>query len=293
MAVLKWYWDSWFWVTVSLIALGISLAAGVWVTPSSDQLGMLFAGVLVRNIALLLVVAGGLHLWLYTFQRQGTERRYDGRALGEGRLFSFASQVWDNMFWTLASGAVIWSGYEAGMLWALSQGYMPSTSFATNPIWFVAVFFLIPIWESFYFYWIHRLLHWPPLYRLAHALHHRNTNVGPWSGLSMHPIEHMIYFGSVLIHFVLPTDPLHITFHLMFYALLAVTTHTGFEGLLAGNKKRLHLGMFHHQMHHRYFECNYGNMDVPWDKLFGSFHDGTVEAHAEMKRRRQAKGYQG
>ncbi len=43
----------------------------------------------------------------------------------------------------------------------------------------------------------------------------------------------------------------------------------------------------HHQMHHRYFECNYGNLEVPWDKWFGSFHDGTETAHEQMKARRR------
>ena len=38
-------------------------------------------------------------------------------------------------------------------------------------------------------------------------------------------------------------------------------------------------------MHHRYFECNYGNLEVPWDKWFGSFHDGTIAAHQRMKQR--------
>ena len=33
---------------------------------------------------------------------------------------------------------------------------------------------------------------------------------------------------------------------------------------------------FHH-LHHRYFECNYGNRPVPLDRLFGTFHDGTPE----------------
>jgi lathosterol oxidase len=41
------------------------------------------------------------------------------------------------------------------------------------------------------FYLIHRLLHWPSLYKMAHSLHHRNANVGPWSVLSMHPIEYI------------------------------------------------------------------------------------------------------
>jgi lathosterol oxidase len=130
-------------------------------------------------------------------------------------------------------------------------------------------------------------LHIPWLYRTAHALHHRNTNIGPWSGLSMHPIEHAMYFGTVSIHWIIASHPVHMIFHLQMYALSAVTTHTGFEGIFVKDKKRLHLGMFHHQMHHRYFECNYGNLDVPWDKLFGSFHDGTDEAHLRMKERQR------
>jgi sterol desaturase/sphingolipid hydroxylase (fatty acid hydroxylase superfamily) len=40
-------------------------------------------------------------------------------------------------------------------------------------------------------------------------------------------------------------------------------------------------------MHHRYFECNYGSLEIPWDKFFGSFHDGTTEADKLMKERRK------
>ena len=135
---------------------------------------------------------------------------------------------------------------------------------------------------------MHRFLHTTPMYRF-HALHHRNTDIGPWSGLSMHPVEHLFYFGSVLIHFAIASHPVHIIFHLMFYGLLAITTHTGFEGVLFRNRKRLHLGNFHHQIHHRYFECNYGNLDVPWDRFFGSWHDGTPEAKARMRERLAAR----
>ncbi|MFC6636005.1 sterol desaturase family protein [Sulfitobacter sediminilitoris] len=132
------------------------------------------------------------------------------------------------------------------------------------------------------------MLHTNMFYRF-HALHHRNTDIGPWSGLSMHPVEHLFYFGTVMIHLILPTHPVHLIFHLMFYGILAVTSHTGFEGLWFRNAKRLHLGNFHHQLHHRYFEVNYGNLDVPWDKLFGSFHDGTPEGKARMRERLAAR----
>jgi len=290
LAVLRWYWDGWFLITVNLIILGLSIASWVWFSPSLETAQTLafswILQIILRNLALLVTVAGGLHLYFYTFRNQGNDLKYDAREFAKkGRMFTLNNQVLDNIFWSCTSGVLVWSAYEVLMFWCFANGYLSLLSWETNPIWFVAIFFLIPIWESFYFYWIHRWLHWPPLYRVAHALHHRNTNVGPWSGLSMHPIEHIIYFGSVLIHWVIASHPLHMMFHLQFYALSAVTTHTGFEELFIKNKKRLRLGMFHHQMHHRYFECNYGNLDVPWDILFGSFHDGTPEAKERMRHR--------
>jgi lathosterol oxidase len=43
----------------------------------------------------------------------------------------------------------------------------------------------------------------------------------------------------------------------------------------------LAIGHFHHQLHHRFFDCNYGSVDMPWDKWFGTFHtfhDGNPNA---------------
>lgn len=291
IAALRWFWDGWFFITVKLAVLGIAVLAWLFATPSLEITETLAPGwvaaITLRNLVTLIAVAGPLHLYFYRYRAQGDTLKYDARPLGRGRVFTLGSQVRDNMFWSCTSGVIVWSAYEALMLWSIANGHIALMNFDANPFWFLAIFFLIPIWESFYFYWVHRWLHWPPLYKLAHALHHRNTNIGPWSGLSMHPIEHVIYLGSVLIHFILPTHPLHIVFHLFYYTLTAVTTHTGFEGLFVRNKKRLSLGTFHHQMHHRYFECNYGSLELPWDRWFGSWHDGTPEAHEIMKERRK------
>lgn len=290
--MLAWVWNSWFLITEKLIILGIAFAVYFWLQPPLEQMKTpafgWVAGLYVRNLALIGIVAGGLHLYFYTFTKQGQRLRYDARPLMmKGRQFTLGGQIRDNMFWTLGSGVLVWSTYEALMLWALANGYAPMLTWAANPVWFVALFLLIPVWESFYFYWIHRLLHVPPLYRHVHALHHRNINVGPWSGLSMHPVEHVIYLGSVLIHWIVAAHPVHILFHLQYYTLTAVTTHSGFEGLLVRDANRLKLGTFHHQLHHRYFECNYGSLEIPWDRFFGSFHDGTPDADARMKERRK------
>ncbi|MEO0937555.1 MAG: sterol desaturase family protein [Pseudomonadota bacterium] len=287
-AVLRWYVGAWLPLSISLLIVGLAFGSLWFAAPTLEAAaapGLWMGPILLRNFVLICAVAGGLHWYFHGARVQGDALKYDPRPFPRaGRMFTFSDQLRDNVFWTLASGVPIWTGFEVLIWMAMAHGYAPVTTFAATPVWFVLFFFLIPIWESFYFYWIHRLLHSNWLYPV-HALHHRNTDVGPWSGLSMHPVEHLLYFGTALIHFVVPSSPVHVICHLMFYALYAVTTHTGYEGLLVRGTKRVHLGNFHHQLHHRFFEVNYGTLEVPWDKLFGSFHDGTDEGHAAMKTR--------
>ena len=103
----------------------------------------------------------------------------------------------------------------------------------------------------------------PFLYENVHALRHRNVNVGPWYGQSMHPVEHLNNLGTILVHWVIAAHPVHILFHFQYYTLTAATTLTGFEGLVVKDENRLKLGTFHHQLHHHYFECNYGSLEIP------------------------------
>jgi sterol desaturase/sphingolipid hydroxylase (fatty acid hydroxylase superfamily) len=287
----RWIADRWLTLAENSILVVLATVCWLWFQPPLEQAKTLAFGwiaqIYIRNLVLMTVVAGGLHLYFYVWRKQGKRLKFDPRELAAGRVFTFNSQVADNVFWTLGSGVAFWTAYEVLMFWAMANGYAPVLLPGDNPIWFAGLIFLTPMWISFHFYWVHRWLHWPPLYRLAHALHHRNTNVGPWSGLSMHPIEHLIFFSSVLIHWIIAAHPIHILFHMQHQALTAATSHTGFEGMLVRDRNRLALGTFHHQMHHRYFECNYGNLEVPWDKWFGSFHDGTEAAHQRMKERRK------
>lgn len=291
-AIARWFAVRWLNLAENAIVAGLAVACWLWLQPPLEAMRTLEIGwigqLLLRNLVLMTLVAGGLHLRFHVWRRQGRRLKYDPRDLpAPGRGFTFGAQLRDNVFWTLASGVPVWTAYEVGMFWAMANGYAPVLLWSDNPVWFLLLLPLTPIWISLHFYWIHRALHWPPLYRLAHALHHRNTNVGPWSGLSMHPVEHVMFFSSVLIHLVVPAHPIHILFHMQHQALTAATSHTGFEGLVVEDRTRLALGTFHHQMHHRYFECNYGNLEMPWDRWFGSFHDGTEASHAAFRARRR------
>jgi len=293
--VLKWMAGYWLALSSTVIELLLAFAVyaatqpdvAVMQTLSADWVGIVW----LRNLMLLCLVAGLLHVWLYRSSGQGDALKFDARAFAVGNgIFKFRNQVHDNIFWSLVSGVTIWTLFEVGYFWAAANGIVPVTSFVAAPVWSVFWVVLIPIWASFHFYWIHRALHWPPLYRLAHNLHHRNINIGPWSGLSMHPVEHLLYFSSLLIHLVVPSDPVHVLFHLYNLALNPAVSHSGFEALVVREKRQMTLGDFYHQLHHRYFECNYGTAEVPWDAVFGSFHNGTPEATKRIRARKKRLG---
>jgi len=217
----KWVWNSWFLITEKLIIVAIAFACYLWFQPTLETVKSFEFGwitqMYARNILLTLLVAGSLHLWFYTFSAQGKKLKFDARPLMvKGKQFTLGGQIRDNMFWTLGTGVLIWTAFEVDLFWALANGYMPLVTFEANPVWFVAIFFLIPIWESFYFYIIHRILHIPLLYKYVHSVHHRNVNVGPWSGMSMHPVEQFIFLGSVFVHLIIGAHPVHLLFHLQY-----------------------------------------------------------------------------
>ena len=62
--------------------------------------------------------------------------------------------------------------------------------------------------------------------------------------------------------------------------------HCGYEKIFVKkNEIKLNINIYFHYLHHRYFECNYGDPSVPWDKLFVSFFDGSKESKIKMKER--------
>jgi sterol desaturase/sphingolipid hydroxylase (fatty acid hydroxylase superfamily) len=144
---------------------------------------------------------------------------------------------------------------------------------------------MIPLLRELHFYLVHRLLHVPVLYRTVHWLHHNNVNPGPWSGLAMHPIEHLLYFSGVLIHWVVPSHPVHALFHLIHAGLSPVPGHTGFDKVVVGKAGAVDTHCLAHYLHHKYFECNYADGSIPLDQWFGTFHDGSDLALEAMNRR--------
>ena len=242
----------------------------------------------LRNVVMLLIVAGILHGILYWRRMQGCRFKYNSRWPGtSNRMFLFNNQVKDNIFWSLASGVTIWTLYEVFMLWAYGNGWVSFITLYSNPIWFVALAIILPFWQDVHFYVVHRVSHWKPLYDAAHYLHHRNVNVGPWSGLSMHPIEHILYFSRWIILFIVPSHPIHMFYLLQRPALNPALGHTGFDRIVLTKDADpgMSVDSYFHYLHHRYFECNYGTITVPLDRWFGTLHDGSSSSFQRLRRR--------
>ena len=113
-----------------------------------------------------------------------------------------AARVCHNAWYT-ALGAAQWTAWECVFVRCWATGKLPyvadADAFASWPnalrmvLWALAV----PVCRELHFYWAHHFLHFRVLYKYVHSLHHRNTDIDPFSGLCMHPVEHLYYFSCV------------------------------------------------------------------------------------------------
>lgn len=66
------------------------------------------------------------------------------------------------------------------------------------------------------------------------------------------------------------------------------TVAFGFNYLAIGGR-RFFTGDCYHQLHHSFFNFNYGNTLAPLDAVFGSWHDGSKESLQQQKERKRQK----
>ena len=173
VAVLKFFfgWPGYLWPWNAFF-FAFPLVAWFYMTPPLADMQTFelwwIAIIFARNLGFTVLLFGAWHLWFYVFKAQGTHTKYTLRPFSRNnKVFAFNNQLADNIFWTLGSGVPIWTAYEVVTLWAFANGYVPFIELRTDPVWFVIFMLLIPLIREFHFYFVHRLLHWRPLYELA------------------------------------------------------------------------------------------------------------------------------
>jgi sterol desaturase/sphingolipid hydroxylase (fatty acid hydroxylase superfamily) len=123
-----------------------------------------------------------------------------------------------------------------------------------------------------YFYFTHRLMHHPKLFKHVHKVHHMSNNPTPWAAFSFHPLEALVEFGIIpIMVFLIPLYPAAILIFAVYMVTLNVLGHLGFEIFPKGFTQHKLLGLHntstHHNMHHKYVNCNYGLFFNIWDRL--------------------------
>lgn len=155
-----------------------------------------------------------------------------------------------------------------------------ATALTTDPAtigWptIVATFVALLVLNDAWFYFWHRLLHHPKLFRHVHAVHHKSVDVNPFSSYSFHVVEGLILGGWVLpvVLFV----PIYLPMLGVLQAIgLAnnVMSHLGYE-LLPRWLVRVPLLRWvntstFHNLHHTSLRGNYALMFRGWDRLLGT-----------------------
>lgn len=135
--------------------------------------------------------------------------------------------------------------------------------------------FLIILTHDTYFYWMHRLIHHPKIFKRVHLVHHKSTNPSPWTALAFHPTEAVL--EAAIIYIVAILFPVHrfaIFAFLMFMFVYNVYGHLGFE-LYPKKFHKTVVGKWintsvSHNQHHHFFHGNYGLYFLWWDRWMGT-----------------------
>ena len=293
LALLKWL-PSYFLPYNALFFLS-ALAWWAWVIPSVEVMQTLAWGwvlwLFAVNAVAVFLWYSAFELHLYIRRAQGNRFKYNGKFPADtpSDVFWFKSQNLDNFLRGFLSGVPIWTGLQVLVLWCYANGIGNWVTFADHPVWLVFLCLIVPVIHEFHFYCIHRLIHVPILYKWVHSVHHNSINPSPWSSLSMHPVEHLAYFSTILYHLILPSNPLIALYQLHYAGFGAVPGHVGFDKVELTEDTGIDSHAFIHYLHHKYFEVNYGDGLIPIDKWTGTFHDGTKLADERMKERYRQK----
>jgi sterol desaturase/sphingolipid hydroxylase (fatty acid hydroxylase superfamily) len=63
---------------------------------------------------------------------------------------------------------------------------------------FISVAVMLVLHDA-YFYWTHRAMHRPRLFKVFHRVHHLSTNPSQWAAFAFHPLEAVVEAGILVI----------------------------------------------------------------------------------------------
>ncbi len=158
--------------------------------------------------------------------------------------------------------------------------------------WFISILLMILLHDT-YFYWTHRLMHQPRIFKYFHLLHHKSTNPSPWAAYAFHPLEGIVEASVIFpIVFLIPFHKSALLVFLLFMMVYNVYGHLGYELYPKGFNKHI-IGRWlntsvNHNQHHKHFTGNYGLYFLFWDRLMGTIREDYDESYLAIDQKRSA-----
>ena len=213
------------------------------------------------------LVAGLFYATFYVwFPKKWQQRKINDRSYKKDQFKKEVS-------WScITAGLFALSGTITGILW--QKGYTKVYLNATDyPLWWLPVSLLIAmVLHETYYYWLHRWMHQPKIFRIVHKVHHDSNITSPWTAFSFHPLEGLLQ--AVFLPLLLLILPMHLyvlIIKLTIMTFSSVINHLDIEIYPKNFHKhfigRFLIGATHHSLHHKQFKYNYGLYFTFWDKL--------------------------
>lgn len=190
-------------------------------------------------------------------------------------------------FLVSARSIAIFSTVGVGITVMARAGFYPLADRAEHwgSAWFALSLVGMIVAHDAYFYWAHRLMHDPRLFRAFHRRHHRSHNPSPFTAYSFDLGEAFLMVSFVALWPMVTPTPWGVTGLFMLHQIFRNTLlHCGYELMPAGRDGRPMLDWLttttHHDLHHGR-GWNYGLYFTWWDRWMGTEHP---DYHAEYAR---------
>lgn len=232
---------------------------------------LVYAAIFFIAILFRYFIAAGIFYYYY-YVKNFT--RYDQRRLS--KRLAEKKQLKKEIVWSVKSSA-IFAFVGAGTYWLWLEGY---TAVYLDPAqygyWYLPVSLLIVLLlHETYYYWVHRWMHHPKVFRVVHKVHHDSRIPTPWTAFSFHPWESLIEAVVLpLILLFLPVNIYVLGFYLLVMTVSSVVNHLDIEIYPEWFQKskfgKQFIGATHHHHHHTEYMTNYGLYFTFWDRLMST-----------------------
>ena len=212
------------------------------------------------------LVAGLFYLFFYRwFPELWKKRKLNQKSYKKGQLRR-------EINWSLITSVIFAvSGAATVVLW--QRGYTKVyNSLPQYGWWYLPVsLFIFMLLHETYYYWLHRWMHLPTIFKVVHKVHHDSNITSPFTAFSFHPLEGLIQ--AIFMPLVLMVLPMHyyiIVIQLILMTFSSVINHLDIEIYPASFLKypgKWFIGATHHSLHHRQFKYNYGLYFTFWDVI--------------------------